>query len=85
MGTQTSFMRKIMRVEMALNHVFYISYLVPESRVRGIVPEVLPLSVVDRDNIFVSVVILQSARVRLSSLPWLRPTTGGNSSNHILP
>ncbi|MFC1983237.1 DUF2071 domain-containing protein [Chloroflexota bacterium] len=55
---------------MSLHHVLYVSYLVPESRVRGLVPEVLPLAVVDRDNVFVSIVILQSSGVRLSSLPF---------------
>ena len=70
MGTQTSLLRKITRVEMSLHHVLYISYLVPESRVRKLVPEELPLAVVDPDHVFVSVIILQSAGVRLSSLPF---------------
>jgi len=70
MGTQTSLIRKITRVEMSLHHVLYISYLVPESRVRKLVPEELPLAVLDPDHVFVSVVILQSAGVRLSSLPF---------------
>jgi hypothetical protein len=55
---------------MSLYHVLYVSYLVPESRVRKLVPEELPLAVVDPDHVFVSVVILQSAGVRLSSLPF---------------
>ncbi|MFC1893888.1 DUF2071 domain-containing protein [Chloroflexota bacterium] len=63
-------MRKFARVEMSLRHVLYVSYLVPESRVRRLVPEALPLAVVDRDNVFVSIVILQSAGVRLSLLPF---------------
>ena len=70
MGTQTSLIRKITRIEMSLHHVLYISYLAPESRVRKLVPEELPLAVVDPDHVFVSVVILQSAGVRLSSLPF---------------
>jgi hypothetical protein len=67
---QTSFAGKIMRVEMSLHHVLYISYLLPESKVRYLVPEPIPLSVVDRDKVFVSVVILQSSGVRLSTLPF---------------
>jgi len=55
---------------MSLHHVLYISYLVPESRVRKLVPEELPLAVVDPDHVFVSVVMLQSAGVRLSLLPF---------------
>ena len=70
MGTQTSLLRKIARVEMSLHHVLYISYLLPKSRVRKLVPEELPLAVVDSDYVFVSVVILQSSGVRLSSLPF---------------
>jgi hypothetical protein len=54
MGTQVSFIRKITRVEMSLYYVLYIFYLVPESRVRQLVPEALPLAVADRDNVFVS-------------------------------
>ena len=70
MVTQTSFTRKITHVEMSLHHVLYISYLVPESRVRQLVPEQLQLAVIARNHVFVSVVILQSAGVRLSSLPF---------------
>jgi hypothetical protein len=72
MGTQTSLVKKLTRVEMSLHHVLYVSYLVPESRVRGLVPESLTLAVVERDSVFVSVVILRSAGVRLSSLPFLK-------------
>lgn len=70
MGTQMSFVRRLMRIEMSLRHVIYISYLVPQSRVRELVPRGLPLAVVDNDNVFISVVILQSTGVRLSSLPF---------------
>ena len=79
MGTQTSKIRKLTRVEMSLHHVLYISYLVPESRIRKMVPEELPLAVVDPDHVFVSVVVLQSAGVRLSSLPF--PTFTYNQVN----
>jgi len=60
---------KLMRVEMLLRHVLYVSYLVPASRLRPIVPDILPLAIVEGDSGFVSVVILRSTRVRLSSLP----------------
>ena len=70
MDTQVSSIRKFARVEMSLHHVLYVSYLVPESRVRQLVPGVLQLAVVDRDKVFVSIVILQSAGVGLSSLPF---------------
>ena len=38
-------------MEMLLHHVLYISYLVPESLVRQLVPGALPLAVADRDNV----------------------------------
>jgi hypothetical protein len=72
METKTGIIRKLTRVEMSLHHVLYISYLVPELRVRQLVPEELPLAVVGRDKVFVSVVILQSSKVRLSSIPFPR-------------
>ncbi|MFC1893694.1 DUF2071 domain-containing protein [Chloroflexota bacterium] len=70
MEIQTGSIRKIKRVEMSLHHVLYVSYLVPESRVRQLVPEALPLAMVKRGRVFVSIVILQSAGVRLSLFPF---------------
>jgi hypothetical protein len=63
---------KLMRVEMLLRHVLYVSYLVPASRLRPIVPDMLPLAVVEGNSGFVSVVVLRSTRVGLSSLPFPR-------------
>jgi hypothetical protein len=72
METKTGLISKLARVEMSLHHVLYISYLVPESRVRQFVPGELPLAVVGRNKVFLSVVILQSSEVRLSLMPFPR-------------
>ncbi|MBI2854052.1 MAG: DUF2071 domain-containing protein [Chloroflexi bacterium] len=61
-----------MRVTMMLRHVLYMSYLVPESRVRPRVPDVLPLSPVGGDKILVSVVIMRCTDVTLRPFLWPR-------------
>jgi len=53
-----------MQVEMLLHNVLYVSYLVPVSRVRPLVPGLLPLSTVGDDQVFISVVAFKSANVR---------------------
>ncbi len=61
-----------LRVEMLLRDVLYVSYLVHASRVRPMVPDILPLATLEGDNVFVSVVVLESTGVRLSYLPFPR-------------
>ena len=68
------FLRQLTRVKMTLRHVLYISYLIPAARLGAYVPDILRLSIVDGDKAFVSVVILQSAEVHLSTLPFPRFT-----------
>jgi hypothetical protein len=63
---------RLMRVQMVLRHVLYLNYLVPASGVRPLVPEILPLAMVDLNRVFVSVVILRSGGVRASLLPFPR-------------
>lgn len=63
---------KLTRVEMKLRHVAYLSYLLPTPQVRRLVPDVLPLSAVDENKVFVSIVVLQSRDVHLASFPLLR-------------
>jgi hypothetical protein len=64
--------RGLTRVEMKLRHVAYLSYLIPAPRVRRLVPYTLPLSIVDENKVFVSIVTLQSRDVRLASFPLVR-------------
>jgi hypothetical protein len=80
-------------LKMTLRHVSYVSYLVPVSRVRRVVPAVLALSAIDSQSVFVSVVAMRCHRVRLAGLPWPRfnyrqlnlrtyvvdPVSGGNA------
>lgn len=61
-------------VEMTLYDILYLSYLVPASHIRSLVPEILPLATVDDDMVFVSVVTFHSKGVRLVNLPSLRFT-----------
>jgi hypothetical protein len=61
---------RLMRVQMELRHVLYLNYLVPAPRVRPLVPELLPLAIVDLNRVFVSVVILRSEGVRATLLPF---------------
>jgi len=59
-------------VEMELYDILYLSYLIPASRVRPLVPDILPLATVGSDRVFFSVVTFHSTGVRLVSLPSLR-------------
>ena len=63
---------KLTRVEMKLRHVAYLSYLLPAPQVRPLVPDILPLSAVDENKVFVSIVVLQSRDVRLAIFPLMR-------------
>jgi len=56
-------------VGIGLQHVLYVSYLVPAERVRPHVPDILPLAVRSDDSVFVSVVVLKSKLDGLSYLP----------------
>jgi hypothetical protein len=55
---------------MNLRNVLYISYLLPEARVRPVVPANLPLDTWDSVGVFVSIVSMSCRSVRLSYLPW---------------
>ncbi len=57
---------------MTLHHVLYVSYLLPLSRIRPLVPDVIPLDVYESDKVFVSVVSMECNNVRLANLPWPR-------------
>ena len=49
----------------------YVSYLVPESRVRALIPANLDPATVSDKDVFVSVVTLRNTHVRLSGLPFI--------------
>ncbi len=59
-------------VRMQLHDLLYISYLVPVSRVRQLVPRMLPLNVIGKNKVFVSLVVLRCTDVHLSCFPLIR-------------
>jgi hypothetical protein len=61
--------KRFMSVEMLLSDMLYVSYLVPGSRVRSLVPDSLPLATVDGTHVFVSLVIFRGKTAALSLLP----------------
>ncbi len=65
-------LNQLLRIEMILQDVLYISYHVPIEVVRPLVPEALPLSVVGGDNTFISVVILKCRHVHATYFPFPR-------------
>ena len=60
------------QVQMELQNVLYISYLVPVSQVRQLVPKILPLNVIEKDKVFVSLVLLRCKGAGLPFLPFPR-------------
>jgi hypothetical protein len=65
-----NFFNRIMQVHMMLHNVFYVSYLIPASRVRPIVPRELRLATIEENKVFVSAVALQCKGVKASVLPF---------------
>ena len=55
-----------------LKDVLYVSYILPLSQLRPLVPEDIPLAVIDGNRVFVSVVTLVSENVKLRQAPWPR-------------
>lgn len=60
---------ELISVKMDLRDVLYVSYLVPSTRIRPLVPSALPLASIG-DGVFVSLVAMQCKRVHLSALKW---------------
>lgn len=56
-------------VTMNLQDVLYVLYLLPTTRVRPLVPDVLPLATVAGDNVFVALVMFRSTVVKASLVP----------------
>lgn len=67
-----SWFNQLMRIEMMLQDVLYLSYHVPTEVVRPLVPEVLPLAVIGGDKTFISVVILKCRHVHATFCPFPR-------------
>ena len=58
-------------VDLSIHDIMYVSYLVPESRIRRLIPANLDAATVSDENVFVSVVTLCNTYVRLSGLPFI--------------
>lgn len=58
-------------VDLTIHDVIYVSYLIPLSRVRALIPANLDPATVSDGNVFVSVVALRNTHVRLSGLPFI--------------
>jgi Uncharacterized conserved protein (COG2071) len=65
-------LNRIMHVHMMLHNVFYVSYLIPVSRVRPLVPRELNLATIEQNKVFVSVVALQCEGAGARLLPFPR-------------
>ncbi|MFC1905273.1 DUF2071 domain-containing protein [Chloroflexota bacterium] len=78
MSTKDTYLSKkgilssLLRVQMTLRDVIYISYALPTGRLLPLVPDELRLATADGKFAFVSLVILNSTRVRLTSFPLIR-------------
>jgi len=62
----------LMTVLMTLCNVLYISYAIPARKLRALLPEFLKLATLEEDTAFLSIVVLQSTKVHLNSLPFAR-------------
>jgi hypothetical protein len=64
-----NWLKRITRIEMLLKNVLYISYCLPASSLRPLVPTCLPLRLVGKDKGFLSIVIISCQNVHLRVLP----------------
>lgn len=62
----------LMRIDMILHHVLYLTYEIPAIDLRPFVPMSLSLATAGENRAFVSVVVLQCRNVRASWLPFPR-------------
>jgi hypothetical protein len=62
-------LNRLLRIEMILRDVLYISYRVPAGAVRPFVPEALSLATIGEDGAFISVVLLRCCHVHATYFP----------------
>jgi hypothetical protein len=62
-------LNRLLRVEMILRDVLYLSYRVPAGAVRTFVPEALSLATIGEDGAFISVVLLKCCHVHATYFP----------------
>jgi uncharacterized protein YqjF (DUF2071 family) len=59
-------------VQMDIHDVLYLSYLIPEKRLRPAIPDSMRFAVTSQDKTIVSLVMFHSRNVRASFFPFLR-------------
>ena len=59
-------------VQMAIHDVLYLSYLIPEKRLRPAIPDNVRFALTFRDKTIVSLVMFHSKNVRASFSPFFR-------------
>jgi hypothetical protein len=69
---KVSWLKRVTRIEMLLRDVLYISYCLPVSVLRPLVPACLPLRLVGEDKGFLSIVIINCQNVHLGAMPFPR-------------
>lgn len=62
-------LKRKLSIEMMLYNILYLSYLIPASRVKPLVPDVLPLSTYN-DRVFISIVVFH-ANIWFKGFPFL--------------
>ena len=65
-------MKKMFCIKMLLNNVVYVSYMLPPERIFPLVPDKLPLALVDGERAFISIVALRCRDVHLAYTPFPR-------------
>ena len=63
------FLKKLLSVEMLLRDMLYVSYLIPASRLRTIIPHYLKPALIDGENVFVSLVIFRGKTSGMATIP----------------
>ncbi|MCU0580849.1 MAG: DUF2071 domain-containing protein [Syntrophales bacterium] len=71
-GKDLGLTHHLMRIDMILNHVLYLTYEIPATDLRPFVPRSLSLATAGKNRAFVSIVVLQCRNVHASWLPFPR-------------
>lgn len=64
-----AFLKRLLSVEMLLRDMLYVSYLIPASRLRTVLPPSLKPAVIDGENVFVSLVIFRGKTSAAATIP----------------
>jgi hypothetical protein len=64
-----AFLKRLLSIEMLLRDMLYVSYLIPASRLRTVLPPSLKPAVVDGENVFVSLVIFRGKTSAAATIP----------------